>query len=143
MDRRGFLLAATSSLPVAIAGCLFGGDGSGDRDALAEYITFDHWFEHAYVGIDLRLFVENRTDDDFNVIASPEVYIDDKQITSDTGRVSLDPGGSGELAVPIIIEGDELDLVTHYVLSLTVSDYPVTLTEYEEEFDDFQARLES
>lgn len=144
MDRRGFILAAAGTLSAGTAGCLFGdGNSSADREELAEYVTFEHWFVEATTGMDLRMTLENQTDRDLDVLAVPEFYIGDEEVSADSRNASLPPEGSGEVTIPILLGEGEADDVTRYVLSLTVYDGQENLAEYEEEFEDFQDRVES
>ncbi len=144
MQRRDFLVGASTGIAVSLSGCLFGdGGGPAGREELSEYVTFEHTFESATTGMDLRISFENQTDRSIAALAVPDIYVDEEEITTDSRSANLEPGGTGEVVIPILIDEDEQDDVTRYVLAITVFDGPETLVEYEEEFEDFQSRVES
>lgn len=144
MHRREVLVGASVGITTGLTGCLFGDDdGSADREALAEYVTFDHHFEAVTVGYDMQVSLENQTDRDIGVYVDPAFYIDEEEVSSGSRSTGLDAEGTAELTIPLFIDEDDADAITHYELTIQVYDGPETLVEYEAEFEDFQDRVEA
>lgn len=124
------------------AGCLGGDDEDTlTREELAEFVTFEHWFERATVGIDLHVELQNQTDREFNILSVPEVETGEETVVSDGSNTTLTPGGQATIVVPILLDHDQVEAVTRYDLSLRVYEGDELLALYEEDWTDFQTRL--